>query len=123
MKQSLLNYKNERGFYLPFVLFVALIVFSTITTAIIIYQNELAIEHQLWEQIKSETIAQMAVYEFKNGKQYLQMPHGTIEYEFPPGKATVEYEQRGESHFKLQLSIETDTDALFKTHMFIQVAE
>lgn len=113
MKGLLLHLRHERGFFLPFILFVSLVLFSTVLTTIILYNNETKISYQLWEQMKAETIVQMAERKFKLTIPELEEKKGELMYTFPLGEATVTYEQKSEHNYHLTLEIITDHDELF----------
>ena len=65
-----LPFMNESGFYLPYVLMVAVISLTILTTTIYLYKNEIETTHYVTEQIKAETLIQMGRVQFKKEKLY-----------------------------------------------------
>lgn len=110
MKEYLLQMDNERGTYLPFVLLITLILFSTITTMIAIYKNEKLISNQLWEFMKAETIVEMTKRTFVHEHVSELDEEGYISYSFPSGDVFVTYNKVDDDIYSLFLKIETDYD-------------
>lgn len=123
MKGHLLLGKDESGFFLPFVIYVVIIIFSVITTTLTIYNNDLNISNQSWEQMKAETIVQMSVKQFKLDKPYVTNSTGTTIYEFPTGNVIVNYKMLEENQYLLMLTIETDRETLFSIHKRVKLSE
>lgn len=101
---------NERGSYLPFVLFIWLLIFSSVTTMIAIYKNESVIAYQLWEHMKAETIAEMTKKKFASEDFTLLNEAGEMYYTFPSGGAFIRYERVTANKYLLKLKIQTDRD-------------
>src|SRR5699024_9690089 len=114
MKEFSLRMNNERGFFLPFVLVITIIIFSTVTTVTLIYQNERKISYQLWEQMKAETLVQMSKYTFLQEGKYEEQINGTSFYTFPSGDVSVTYSRSAEQEYILLLDITTDNNENFK---------
>lgn len=121
MKELLLQVNNERGMFLPFVLFITIILFSVITTGILIYKNETKISYQLWEQMKAETIVQMVEQQFKNDKVYEGGEEGMITFSFPSGEAKVTYVEEENSVYHLTIKIRTDYDESFLLKHIVRI--
>lgn len=113
MKEYFLQTTNERGMFLPFVLFIILILFSVITTMTLIYKNETKISHQLWEQMKAETIVQMSKAKFKAERIYEENEAGTQIYHFPVGEVLIIYSKSSDRMYDLILEVTTDGDEQF----------
>lgn len=107
-----LRMSNERAMFLPFVLFVSLIIFSVITTMITIYQNEKVISQQLWEQTKAETMVEMSVQKFKADHVY-DKDDGTVQYHFPTGDVFITFTKKAEDTYDLTFDIVTDFNQEF----------
>lgn len=110
MKEYLRQIANERGSYLPFVIFVSLIIFSTVTTMIAVYKNETVIGYQLWEHMKAETIVEMTKRKFVAEDLMEAEETGEVHYVFPSGNAFVSYEKTAPNEYFLRLKIQTDRD-------------
>lgn len=108
MRESLLLMNNERGSYLPFVLIISIIIFSTITTMITVYKNEKIISTQLWELMKTETIVAMTKQKFIDEDMFELGEDGYITYSFPSGDVYVNYNKIEENIYSLFLQIKTD---------------
>lgn len=104
---------NETGFYLPYVLIVAIITLSMITTSILVYKNELESTHLLMEQLEVETLIQMGRAQFKKEKMYKRNDEGQLMYEFPNGTVIIDYVRMNEQMVSLQLDVKTTNDFTF----------
>src|SRR5690625_3493711 len=69
MKRRLLI-MNEKGFFLPYVLIVAVIMLTIITTSILIYKTEVESTQFFIDQLELETIIQMGRAQFKAEEVY-----------------------------------------------------
>lgn len=96
---------------LPYVLFVIALAFVVITTSVHLYQDELRITHNQTEQLKIETLLQMARTQFKEDVFNTHESDGTISYEFPYGDVQIKYAKLNEKTYRLHFSIQTDTGA------------
>lgn len=108
MKGYLLQMDNERGLYLPFVLFITLILFSTVTTMVAVYKNEKLISYQLWELTKADTIVEMTKQKFIQEDALELNDQGEISYTLPSGDVYVEYDKIDDYTYSLFITIETD---------------
>jgi len=113
MKEYLLKMDNERGMYLPFVLFITLILFSTVTTMVAIYKNEKLINYQLWELTKANTIVEMTKQKFMQEDRETINNEGEISYTFPSGEVYVQYDKVDNHTYTLYITIQTDNDESF----------
>lgn len=119
MKESYFQMTNEHGMFLPFVLFIALILFSVITTLTLIYKNEVKVSAQLWEQMKAETIVQMSKRKFIAEQLYLESDAGTTVYSFPSGEAVITYTKMEDHLYILALDIMTDDKQNFSMEAIV----
>lgn len=105
--------KNEKGFVLPYVLFITSLLFIIITTSISIYEQDIKVTHYQVEQIKIETLYQSALAIFKEERELNHMPYYTTNYTFPDGKVTVTYTIIDELEYRLRFSISTNNDFVY----------
>lgn len=89
MRKQLLFINNEKGFFLPYVLFIISIIFIAISANIINYQNDIHITDTYLEQLKIETLFQMGhaalKEEIKNSGEMIEKKS----YSFPDGKVKI----------------------------------
>ena|SRR5690625_61740 len=107
MKKDLLSIKNEKGFYLPFVLVVSIISLSATITSIFIYQNEIEATNLLLQQLEVETMRQVTMERFHMDQMYLEVDTGEFQYELPYSIATGNYYVGDEDVF-MEFQIKTD---------------
>ncbi|SDQ50433.1 hypothetical protein SAMN05216231_1731 [Virgibacillus salinus] len=114
MKKQLSFTGNSRGFILPYVLFIIAIALIIITASINMYQNEIQITNNQIDQLKIETLIQMARTTFKEelllGKEMNSNP---VYYQFPYGYVQVDYIELDEKEYHLFFNITTDSEATF----------
>lgn len=122
MKEFFIQTSNERGMFFPFVLFIALILFSVVTTLTLIYKNETEISNRLWEQMKAETLVQMSKQEFLAEKFYEDAYSNSALLTFPSGDVVLTFSKKKDNVYFLKVEIETDTgtEFLIDTLAFIQ---
>src|SRR5699024_10129079 len=99
-------FTNELGFHLPFVLFIALITLSVVSTIIIKYENELVITDTLLEQIENETLIQMGRAKFKDEHMNNNDEAGESNYTFPSGNVRITYNRFNDATLSLLFSVE-----------------
>lgn len=116
MKERSLQQNNEHGYFLPFVIFICLIIFSSIMASIHIYRNEVTIADNLWEQMKAETLVQMSMKHFSNEKPFIDYNSGIETYHFPSGNVYLSYDRITPGLYKIVLDIETDEQKSFTIH-------
>lgn len=116
MKEHLLQIKNEQAYFLPFVIFIVLILFSAVTASIQIYRNEILIADNLWEQMKTETLVQMTMKKFSDEKPFIEHNIGIETYHFPSGIVDLSYERITPEIYKITLNIATDKQKNFTIH-------
>ncbi|MBP1950355.1 type II secretion system protein [Virgibacillus litoralis] len=114
MKKQL-SFTSNNGFILPYVLFVIAIALITITASINMYQNEIQITNNQTDQMRIETLLQMARTTFKEdillGKEMNSNP---VYYKFPYGNVQLDYiVLDDEKEYHLFFNITTDSEATF----------
>ncbi|WP_090232222.1 competence type IV pilus minor pilin ComGG [Lentibacillus halodurans] len=109
MKKSLLTTINQRGFVLPYVLFVIALAIIIVTANVHLYQDEIRITHNQSEQLKIETLFQMARMQFKEDIFNQNESNSTMSYVFPYGNVLIEYAELSELQYHLFFTIQTDT--------------
>ncbi|WP_042145919.1 hypothetical protein [Paucisalibacillus sp. EB02] len=109
MKKQLHSIHKEKGFFLPSVLFLTTIVLLYFSTSLITYKHDVQLTYNLIEQVKSQTVFQMAYVQYK--KDYLTQNKikETVEYSFPIGIAEVKPTVTGEI-IQLEFTIQTNND-------------
>lgn len=90
--------RNAKGFVLPYVLFVLVIVMVLVVSAIHIYQNNMQLTKHHIQQIQFETLFQMGLASFKEDvtKDDLPLSQSPDDkqkklYAFPDGDVTIRY--------------------------------
>lgn len=87
------SYNNEKGYLFPFVLVVTMLCLSFLFTSLLIYKQSLLMSQNEYEQIKMETLFQMAQASFRAEIPTLSLTTNrqSISYSFPHGNVTVIY--------------------------------
>src|SRR5690625_7726432 len=75
--------RRESGFILPYVLVIVTIALIVMMTSIKIYEQEFKVTHHYLEQIKIETLMQMAYVQFHEDYDKNDASQIRTEYEFP----------------------------------------
>lgn len=113
--------KSEAGFFLPFVLFVFVLVSSSVLTTVAIYQNELKVSARLLEQIKAETMVQMSTVDVKERLNKGEIAkEGRLRYRFPQGKTSVHYKREKEQIYRLYIEVLTEGDEAFQMEVIVE---
>lgn|SRR5690625_1766915 len=110
-KRSL--FMNERGFFLPYVVVICFILFTTVASIVKIYEVEIESTNVMIEQIVHETIIQMGIAQFQEEKPYKNYDNGKVTYTFPPGEITIQFERIENGRGKLALNVVTNDDSRF----------
>lgn len=108
MKRKWFSINGEHGFYLPFILVVAIVTLSTATTSILIYQNEIDATNLLLQQLEVETMRQVVIEKFIDEKMFIENESGEFQYELPYSKAVGNYQLKEEGVF-IEFQIKTET--------------
>ncbi|WP_162800305.1 hypothetical protein [Oceanobacillus zhaokaii] len=101
---------NEKGFFLPYVLFIIAIVYIIVTTNIAMYRNDLQLTENQIEQVKIETLFQMQREQFKQEVQKHGLPSSETTYHFPDGKAKIAIIRSENQTHELNVSITTNNN-------------
>lgn len=101
MKKPSFIIHNQQGFILPYTLFVIAIMLFILTIQVTTYQNDIRISHNHQEQFKIKTLIQMGQEQFKQDIVSKQKTTGSVAYQFPPGKVSINYKQLDPSTYKL----------------------
>ncbi|MBY7143379.1 hypothetical protein KFZ56_10020 [Virgibacillus sp. NKC19-3] len=122
MKRQLFFMNNHAaGFFFPYVLFVTAIVFIFITATITMYANDGKITEKHMEQIKIETLFQMAHAKFKEENETKEMGSGETYYTFPDGDVKITHTLSDEDRYEMYFKITTDQNAVYSiTHTWQQ---
>src|SRR5699024_4751951 len=83
MRNKFFYFNNQRGFFLPYVLFIVSLTFLLVTTNIKLYVNEIHMMHYLIEQIKIETLIQMSHMKYREDVNQSNHIPEVISYTFP----------------------------------------
>ncbi len=115
MKKRLFFITGEGGFFLPYVLFIAALVFMMLTASTNIYKNDIEITHGLAEQLQIKTLRQMGEHQFKKSLNQLDDSSGNMAYTFPNGAVRVHYEwiKKTELVFIFYMETKTGTKSSF----------
>ncbi|ALX48076.1 competence type IV pilus minor pilin ComGG [Lentibacillus amyloliquefaciens] len=111
MKNPLSTITNQQGFILPYVLFFIALSLIIVTSTVHLYQNEIHITENQTEQIKIETLFQMARTQAKESIRTASETNDTMSYTFPYGDVLVEYGKLNDHEYRLLFTIETDSGA------------
>lgn len=119
MRKQLHIITSEQGFYIPYVLMIAILSISILTTSLIFYQHEQKITSSLLQQTEIETLIQMGRAQFKKDRPYLEQENGNIEYIFPNGSVRLIYAKTNTDQLALTFHVKTKTDFPFEiTHTY-----
>lgn len=77
------------------------------------YQDEIQITSKQTEQLKIETLMQMAHTSFKKDITHPDVPDNPAKYRFPNGDVDIDFLILDEKKYHLHFSITTDTNATF----------
>lgn len=115
MKKQSFIMSNESGFFLPYVLFIATLVFIIIAANIRTHQHDIEITHHFVEQLKAETIVQMAITSFN--QEYLEIEQDTLNiyYHFPDGEASIIYNYIDDTEYRLHFTVLTTNGLPYTT--------
>lgn len=103
---------SQHGFILPFVLFIIAFSLIVVSASVHLYKSEIHITQNQTEQLKIETLIQIAHAKFKEDVIKKPESNDTISYELPYGDVLVEYAKYNEQAYQLNFVIQTDTGAV-----------
>lgn len=98
---------SEKGFFLPYVLFITSLVLIIVTASVHAYQRDVQITQHQMEHIRIETLLQMGFAAFGEEQIPNDASHFTIDYEFPDGKVMVTYDLINDPDYQLKFKILT----------------
>jgi len=111
LRKSLSFTTDQKGFVFPYVLFFIALALIIITANVHVYQDEIRITQHQTEQLKIETLLQMARTQFKEDVSAKPETVTTISYEYPYGDVVVEYTRQTKQVYHLYFRIQTDNGA------------
>src|SRR5690625_1142105 len=113
MKKQLYFINNESGVFLPYVLFIATILFIVIFASINMYQKEMKLTYQNMEQLKIEKLFQKGYEKFTQEYSLNKLQKNlTVQYMFPDGDVSIKYIHLNESEGQLHFEIVTKENSL-----------
>ncbi|WP_010530983.1 competence type IV pilus minor pilin ComGG [Lentibacillus jeotgali] len=112
MRKILSFTTDQQGFVLPYVLFFIALALIILTANVYIYQDEIHITQNQTEQLKIETLIQMARMQFKEDISNEPKDDTTIVYDFPYGDVAVKYTKLSEQVYHLYFTIQTDNGTI-----------
>lgn len=119
MKRHLSFMNNERGFFLPLVLFVITLVFIFITTNIHSYKNDIQITDRQVEQVMIESLFQMGRESVKEELSSPEFPD-SVHYTFPDGTVDITISSH-DDFYELLFSINTNNNTAYKFTNHMQI--
>lgn len=121
MKRQLSFMNNDAGFFFPYVLLVTAVVFIFITATITMYASDGKITEKHMEQVKIETLFQMAHSKFTEENETKEIDSGESYYTFPYGNVEITYAPSDENRYELYFNITTDKNDVYSiTHTWQQ---
>ncbi|HLT56316.1 MAG TPA: hypothetical protein VK057_09455, partial [Bacillota bacterium] len=106
MKKQLFFIRNNKGFVFPYLLFIVTLLLIGIQKQIVFYENEIEMTELMVDQVKIETMYQMAKTETKN--ELAANPHiRSIIFHYPYGEAEVTLQPESETAYKARFVITT----------------
>ncbi|MBU5466391.1 hypothetical protein KQI49_06020 [Virgibacillus sp. MSJ-26] len=122
MRNKFFYFNNQRGFFLPYVLFIVSLTFLLVTTNIKLYDNEIHMMHHLIEQIKIETLIQMSHMKYREDVNQSNHIPEVISYTFPSGDVTISFLNHKENRAFVHYQITTDNNISFSINDYIELA-
>ena len=98
---------NQSGFYLPYVLFITAIILFTVTTNVKLYQQNIKVTEQHLEQLRIETLTQMAHKKFMNEYPVVEENKFSVYYVFPYGNVDLLYQRLDDTTYNLRIDVFT----------------
>lgn len=123
MRNKLYYFTNQRGFFLPYVLFIVSLTLLIVSTNIKLYDNEIHMMHHLIEQIKIETLIQMSHMKYKEDVNRNDHIPEVTSYSFPSGDVTISYLNHKGYRAFVHYQITTDNNISFSINDYIELAD
>lgn len=117
MRRQLHTITKANGFFLPYSMFITVLIFLNVSTVIILYENKIITQRTMNELIEVETLIQMSKEQFKQDMHNLA-DSGEINYTHPNGTAILAYNQI-ESEFQINVTVHTEKGTNHIKHFFI----
>lgn len=114
--------QNEEGFYLIYTVFVCLIVFTALSTSIIVYRHEVSETDKLIALTKRDTLVQMATSSFKQSEWYNGTENGEVMYNFPDGTVVMTYTKTDQHSWQLLIDITTTDQYTFSSIYILPIS-
>ncbi|SES83514.1 hypothetical protein SAMN05216389_102391 [Oceanobacillus limi] len=115
---------NQKGYFLPSVMFICMIVFIVLTAHIQIYSNSLHMTDKIVENIKLESLFQMSYTKFQEDVKsftYTEQEQ-TIHYEFPDGTVEIKYFFQEMDSIHLMMNITSKNQAHYSITKQIKIS-
>ena len=107
------SFSNQRGFFLPYILFIIALVFIIVSANIKIYQNEIHTMEHLTEQIHIESLLQMGYMKYKDQMKDVEEFPQKVLFDFPSGEVNVFYISHEKNIVSVRYHIKTDKNNSF----------
>lgn len=108
MKKPLYSINNEKGFILPYVLFMVFLLFILITSSIKTYQNDIYLTDHYLEHLRIETLFQRGKMKFSKEVLSSSNPFPpTTNYEFNDGYVTIQVREVSDKVYEIVYNITT----------------
>jgi hypothetical protein len=109
MKKQLHSTTKEKGFILPSVLFLTTLVLLYFSSSLITYKHDIQITYNMVEQVKSQSLFQMAYVQYKNDYLSQNIIEENVAYSFPIGNVIVNTTTT-DNIIQLEFIMQTDND-------------
>lgn len=123
MKKRLFFMSNQKGFFLPYVLFVSALVLIIVTANINTYNQDIFMTQNHLDQINMETLVQMGRIKFKDEIEIHQKDKGEVEYVFPEGRVALQYTRLTELEYNLLFTIRTRKDSEYIIRNYVNISD
>ncbi|WP_096270581.1 hypothetical protein [Paucisalibacillus globulus] len=112
MKKQSHSIHHEKGFILPSVLFLTTIVLLYFSSSLLTYKHDVQLTFNLIEQVKSQTLFQMAYMQYKTDYLSQNIIEEDVDYSFPTGEVKVKVIELG-NNIQLEFIIQTNNNFNF----------
>lgn len=107
MKKISFFLNDQSGFYLPYVLFITVIILLTVVTNVNLYQQNISMTGQHLDQLRIETLTQMAHEKFANEYPVIESKELRVYYSFPYGNVELLYHRLDDTAYNLRIDVFT----------------
>lgn len=119
MKKRCVLIFNERGYILPSIILMIFIALIGLTATISIYHEEMEMTKSHIEQLKIDTLIQMAYTKFKENYPFIEQYHEEVHYSFKDGDVSLTYTVLDDLRVNVYVYVETDNNAYHSTRKMI----